>query len=158
MSRLPRSAPRQLIDDVCSDLHGLYSEIREVLESFAETQNPDVNESHSGRHIQNSKPDSNFESEHGTRNKDEAGGNAPEPDNVRSMPKRELPLGIVLDACPSLRELAQGGDIRHWRDFLAAAELARPMLAISPSAWREACEVMGEQHAAIAFGSNLPTN
>jgi len=153
MSRLPRSAPRQLIDDVCSDLHGLYSEIREVLESFAETQNPDANESQSGRHIQNSKPDYNFESEHGSGNEEEAGGSATEYDNVRSMPKRELPLGIVLDACPSLRELAQGGDIRHWRDFLAAAELARPMLAISPSAWREACEVMGEQHAAIALAA-----
>lgn len=153
MSRLPRSAPRQLIDDVSADLHGLFTEIREVLESFAETQNPDANESHSGRHIQNSKPDSNFESEHGSGNREEAGGNATEPDNVRSMPKRELPLGIVLDACPNLRELAQGGDIRHWRDFLAAAEQARPMLAISPSAWREACEVMGEQHAAIALAA-----
>lgn len=153
MSRLPRSAPRQLIDDVCSDLHALYSDIREVLESFAETQNPDANESHSGRHIQNSKPDSSFESEYSSGEKREAGGNAPEPDNVRSMPKRELPLGIVLDACPNLRELAQGDGIRHWRDFLAAAELARPMLAISPSAWREACEAMGEQHAAIALAA-----
>ncbi len=33
VGRLPRSAPRQLIDDVCTDLHGLYTEIREVLES-----------------------------------------------------------------------------------------------------------------------------
>jgi len=60
-------------------------------------------------------------------------------------------LGIVLDACPEIRELAQGGVIRHWRDLLAAAEVARPMLGISPSAWREACEVIGEQHAAITL-------
>lgn len=49
--------------------------------------------------------------------------------------------------------MTQGGEIRHWRDFLAAAELARPMLAISPSAWRDACEVMGEQHAAITLAA-----
>jgi replication initiation protein RepC len=151
--RLPRSAPRQLIEDICCDLHGLYTEILEVLESFAKTQNPDANESHSGRHIQNSNPDSIFESEDRSRNKNEAGGSAAETDNVRSLPKRELPLGIVLDACPNLRELTQGGEIRHWRDFLAAAELARPMLAISPSAWRDACEVMGEQHAAITLAA-----
>ena len=153
IGRLPRSAPRQLVEDICCDLHGLYTEILEVLESFAKTQNPDANESHFGCHIQNSNPDSISESEIGSGKKEEAGGTVAETDNVRSLPKRELPLGIVLDACPNLRELAQGGDIRHWRDFLAAAELARPMLAISPSAWREACDVMGEQHAAITLAA-----
>ncbi|WP_306050969.1 plasmid replication protein RepC [Oceaniradius stylonematis] len=153
VGRLPRSAPRQLIEDISCDLHGLYTEIHEALESFAKTQNLDANESHFGRHIQNSNPDSISESEDGSRKKDEAGGSAAENDNVWSLPKRELPLGIVLDACPSLRELTQGGEIRHWRDFLAAAEVARPMLTISPSAWREACEVMGEQHAAITLAA-----
>jgi replication initiation protein RepC len=155
VGRLPRSAPRQLVDDVCTDLHGLYTEIREVLESFAKSQNPDANESHNGRHIQNSNPDPLSESESGLGNQEEAGGTAAEPDNLRSLPKRELPLGIVLDACPSLRDLAQGGDIRHWRDFLAAAELARPFLGISPSAWREARDVMGDQHAAITLAAIL---
>jgi replication initiation protein RepC len=155
VGRLPRSAPRQLVDDVCTDLHGLYTEIREVLESFAKSQNPDANESHNGRHIKNSNPDLLNESESGLENEEEAGGTAAEPDNLRSLPKRELPLGIVLDACPSVRDLAQGGDIRHWRDFLAAAELARPFLGISPSAWREAREVMGDQHAAITLAAIL---
>lgn len=153
IGRLPRSAPRQIVDDICIDLHALYTEIREVLESFAKMQILDANESHFGRHIQNSKPDSISESEYGTRNREEASGTVEETDNVRSLPKRELPLGIVLDACPALRELAQGGEIRHWRDFLAAAELARPMLGISLSAWREACEVLGEQHAAITLAA-----
>lgn len=155
VGRLPRSAPRQLVDDVSTDLHGLYTEIREVLESFAKSQNPDANESHNGRHIQNSNPDPLSESENGLGNREEADGTAAEPDNLRSLPKRELPLGIVLDACPSLRDLAQGGDIRHWRDFLAAAELARPFLGISPSAWRETREVMGDQHAAITLAAIL---
>lgn len=155
VGRLPRSAPRQLIDDVCTDLHGLYVEIREVLESFAETRNPGANESHNGRHIQNSNPDPLYESESGLGNEEEAGGSAAEHDNLRSLPKRELPLGIVLDACPAMLDLAQGGAIRHWRDFLAAAELARPFLGISPSAWGEAREVMGDQHAAITIAAIL---
>jgi replication initiation protein RepC len=153
VGRLPRSAPRQLVDDVCTDLHGLYTEIREVLESFAKSQNPDANESHNGRHTQNSNPDPLSESESGLGNYEEAGGTAAEPDNLRSLPRRELPLGIVLDACPNIRELSQSGGIRHWRDFLAAAELARPFLGISPSAWREAREVMGDQHAAITMAA-----
>lgn len=153
VSRLPRTAPRQLLDEVYIDLHALCAEIREVLESFAKTQNPDANESRSGAHIQNSNPHQISESKNGPENKEEAGTGAADTDNVRSLPKRELPLGIVLDACPNLRGLAQGDEIRHWRDFLAAAELARPMLGISPSAWREAREVMGEQHAAITLAA-----
>ncbi|MFT4184423.1 MAG: plasmid replication protein RepC, partial [Rhizobium sp.] len=153
ISRLSRSAPRQLVEDICTDLHGLYTEIVEVLESFTETQNPDANESHSGCHIQNSKADSISESEYGFRDKTEADGSVAEIDNVRTLPKRELPLGIVLDACPGIRELVQGGEIRHWRDFVAAAELARPMLGISPSAWREARDVLGEQYAAITLAA-----
>ena len=153
IGRLPRTAPRQLVEAICLDLQELYTQIRDVLESFAKAQNPDANESHSGRHIQSSKPDPHIESEHGFSKSNEAAGIVAETDNVRSLPQRELPLGIVLDACPNLRDLAQGGDIRHWRDFLAAAELARPSLGISPSAWREAREVMGEQHAEITLAA-----
>lgn len=153
IGRLPRSAPRQLVEAICIDLQELCTQIRDALESFAKAQNPDGNESHSGRHIQNSKPEPLSESENGFSNSNEAAAIVVETDNVRSLPKRDLPLGIVLDACPNLRDLAQGGEIRHWRDFLAAAELARPSLGISPSAWREAREVMGEQHAAITLAA-----
>ncbi|WP_295807593.1 plasmid replication protein RepC [uncultured Nitratireductor sp.] len=155
IGRLPRSAPRQLVEDICRELHDLYAEILEVLESFAKTQKLDANESQYGCHIQNSKPDSISESEQSSRKEDEAVGSAAENDNLRSLPKRELPLGIVLDACPNLKDLAQGGEIRHWRDFLAAAEVARPMLGVSPSAWREACEAMGEAQAAITLAAIL---
>ncbi len=155
IGRLPRSAPRQVLESLCEELHELWTEVHDILESFTKTQNPDANESHSGRHIQNSNPDSISESEHGLRKEDEAGGTAEENDNLRSLPKRELPLGIVLDACPDIADMAQGGGIRHWRDFLAAAEVARPMLGVSPSAWREACEAMGEVQAAITLAAIL---
>jgi replication initiation protein RepC len=62
-------------------------------------------------------------------------------------------LGIVLDACGNWRELAKDGEIRNWRDFLAAAEVARPMLGISPSAWRDACAALGERQAAITLAA-----
>tara|TARA_R110000787_G_scaffold9696_11_gene33614 strand:+ start:846 stop:2162 length:1317 start_codon:yes stop_codon:yes gene_type:complete len=155
ISRLPRTAPRQVVESLCDELQELWTEVHDMLELFTKTQNMDANESQSGRHIQNSKPDSIFESERGSRKKNEAGGNAQENDNLRSLPKRELPLGIVLDACPDLMDLAQGGRIRHWSDFLAAVEVARSMLGVSPSAWREACEAMGEVQAAITLAAIL---
>lgn len=153
IARLPRSAPRQLVEAISTELSILYADIREALETFTKTQNPDANESHSDCHIQNSNPDLHTDSEYSLRKKNRASGTDAETDNVRSLPKRELPLGIVLDACPSVLELAQGGEIRRWRDFLAAAELARPALGISLSAWREAREALGEQHAAITLAA-----
>ena len=155
IARLPRTAPRQVVESLCDELQELWTEVHEILKLFTKTQNMDTNESQYGRHIQNSKPDSIFESEHGAREQNEAGGNAQENDNLRSLPKRELPLGIVLDACPDLVDLAQGGRIRHWSDFLAAVEVARPMLGVSPSAWREACDAMGEVQAAITLAAIL---
>ena len=155
IARLPRTAPRQVVESLCDELQELWSEVHDMLELFTKTQNKDANESQSGCHIQNSKPDSIFESENGSGKKKEADGSADENDNLRSLPKRELPLGIVLDACPDLMDLAQGGRIRHWSDFLAAVEVARPMLGVSPSAWREACDAMGEVQAAITLAAIL---
>ncbi|OYR17654.1 plasmid replication protein RepC [Brucella grignonensis] len=153
ISDLPRSAPRQAIEGICEQLAELHAEIRGALESFTKTQNTNANESHSERHIQNSNPESIFEFEPSIREKNEADGGAAETDNVRSLPKRDLPLSIVLDACPNLLGLVQSGEVRHWRDFLAAAELGRTMLGISPSAWRDAQTVMGEIQAAIAVAA-----
>lgn len=153
ISTLPRTASRQLIEDICDQLKQLHADICDVLESFTKTQNTSANESHSDRHIQNSNPESIFESEHGFRKRNEASSSAAETDNVRSLPKRDLPLNIVLDACPNLLEIIQSGEIRHWRDLLAAAELGRTMLGISRSAWQDAQGVMGEVQAAIALAA-----
>jgi len=151
VSQIPRTAPRQAFETIAEELEVLWREIREALESFTKTSNTDANESQNGCHIQNSKPDSKSESERGLGKKNEAGGSAEDPDNVRSLPRRELPLGIVLDACPNIAWLMKDGQIRHWRDLLAAAELARPMMGISPSAWEEARATLGEQQAAITL-------
>ncbi|MEI8703216.1 replication initiation protein RepC (plasmid) [Mesorhizobium mediterraneum] len=154
VGQIPRTAPRQTLEAIAEDLEGLWAEVREALESFVKRQKVDANESQNGRHIQNSKPDSKSESENGLGNKDEAGGNVADTDNIRSLPKRELPLGIVLDACPNMLWLVKGGGgIRNWREFLAAAEVARPAMGISPSAWEEARTAMGEQQAAITIAA-----
>lgn len=151
---LPRTAPRQVLEAVANELDELWEEIRGVLESFVESVNPSANESQDERHIQNSKSEAKIESEQSFGNKREESGSGGENDNVRSMPKRELPLGIVLDACPNMLWLVKGGGgIRNWREFLAAVETARPVLGISASAWEDAKVAMGEQQAGITLAA-----
>ncbi|RWI86361.1 MAG: replication initiation protein RepC [Mesorhizobium sp.] len=157
VARLPRTAARLTLEAICNELEDLWVDVHQTLESFINSKNPDANESHSERHIQNSNPyvSSNDESEHSLRKTDEASGVGAKTDNVRALPSRDLPLGMVVDACPELLTLARDGQIRTWRDFVAAAEQARPFMGISPSAWQEAVEVMGPEKAAITVAAIL---
>ncbi|KKC33535.1 replication initiation protein RepC [Devosia psychrophila] len=154
IGRLPRTAPRQVLEAVAAELDDLWQQIREVLESFVKSTNLNANESQTERHIQNSKTETKIESGSGVGPKVEASGSAGESDNVRSLPKRELPLSIVLDACPNVLWMVKGsGGIRSWRDFLAAVETVRPVMGISPSAWEDARVALGEQQAAITLAA-----
>lgn len=154
VGRLPRTAPRQVLEAIATELDDLWTQIRDVLESFVKSQNLNANESQIERHIQNSNTETKTESEHGLGIKKEESGSGGDSDNLRSLPKRELPLGIVLDACPNLLWLVKGGGgIRNWREFLATTDLARSVLGISPSAWEEAQVAMGEQQAAITLAA-----
>ncbi|MFT3967351.1 MAG: plasmid replication protein RepC [Sphingobium sp.] len=150
---LPRAATRQTLESVVAELEKMRSEISNVLESFIKSQNLKPNALHSETHIQNSNPDSNYEIEQGFRKKNEARCNVAEADNVRSLPRRELPLGIVLEACREIRWLISGGEIRTWRDLVVAAGTARISLGVSPSAWEEAQAVLGPENAAITVAA-----
>ncbi|TIO38142.1 MAG: replication initiation protein RepC, partial [Mesorhizobium sp.] len=94
---LPRTAPRRVLEAIAGELEDLWADVHQTLELFIESQNPDANESHSGRHIQNSSPNHNpnGESENGLGNEIEAGRDAEHHDNVRSLPQRDVPLGMV---------------------------------------------------------------
>jgi replication initiation protein RepC len=154
IGRLPRTAPRQVLEAVAAELDDLWQQIREVLESFVKSTNLNANESQTERHIQNSNSETKIESRSGIGPKVEGSGSAGESDNVRSLPKRELPLSIVLDACPNVLWMVKGsGGIRSWRDFLAAVETVRPVMGISPSAWEDARVALGEQQAAITLAA-----
>lgn len=157
VARLPRTAARLIIEAICNDLEDLWVDVHQTLESFINYQNLNANESQSERHIQDSNPQvsSNDESEHSLRKTDEATGAAAKTDNVRALPHRDLPLAMVVDACPELLTLARDGHIRTWRDFVAAAEQARPFMGISPSAWQEAVEVMGQEKASVTLAAIL---
>jgi replication initiation protein RepC len=218
LARLPRTAARATLEAVADDLALLAEEVFNILEDHLNQTNPDANESRSGRHIQNSKPDPLPDLELGLRE-----GEAARPDGMTEVEpaenhgyqkidagERELaeartlpgapgrlhrtadhtstpagsedagrparsrgegqegrradagfdaatqrphwPLGFVLDACPDIAAFAKGG-IGHWRDLVATASVVRSMLGISPSAWDEACAVLGETDAAITVAA-----
>ncbi len=159
VGRLPRTAPRQVLEAVAGELDELWAEIREVLESFVKSTNTSANESQTERHKQNSNPNLYLESE--PRSGKEQGAAKPPTEQAERLPQQPqdrqisaYPLGLVLRACPDIVDYARHG-ISDWAGLVTTADLARAALGISPDAWRQACEAMGPADAAIVVAAIL---
>ena len=62
---------------------------------------------------------------------------------------------MVLKACPQVADYAPDGRVTQWRDLMSAVVVVRSVLGVSPSAYQEACEVMGPEAAATAMSCIL---
>jgi replication initiation protein RepC len=62
---------------------------------------------------------------------------------------------MVLEACPDIVDYGRGGEISSWRDLAAAAAIVRSALGVSPDAWSQALEVLGEHDASIVIAAIL---
>jgi replication initiation protein RepC len=152
LDRIPRTAAREELEPIATDLTLLADKILILLESHVKSSISSANESQTERHIQNSNPNPLPELEPGFR---KSRGATPEPQAEPSRPPQQgFPLGMVLEACPDIVDYAKGG-ISNWRDLLIVAAVVRSMLGISPSAWEAAQSVMGELPAAIVVAAIL---
>ena len=70
------------------------------------------------------------------------------------MTPKTYHLGLVLKACPDIVDYAAGG-IGNWLDLMATAAQVRGYLGVSPSAYEDACHVMGPEVAAIVIACIL---
>lgn len=68
---------------------------------------------------------------------------------------KPFPLALVLRACPEISSYGPGGSVGSWRDLMTAAVVVRSMLGVSPSAYQEACEIMGPENAATVIACIL---
>nr|WP_149744309.1 plasmid replication protein RepC [Rhizobium sp. NFACC06-2] len=113
-------------------------------------------------HIQNQKPESIFdfepalEGKPATRDAGPAARDIPVAEKPTSANEpKVLPLGMVTRCCPEIVSYGPRGQVSDWRELMAAAVVVRSMLGVSPSAYREACEVMGPEGAATAIACIL---
>lgn len=149
---IPRTASRAELEPIAETLSQFADDIFSLLINHIKTEDLSANESHSERHIQNSKPDPLIDLEPCLR-EGKAARAVPDLQTTR-IAEGSYPLGMVLEACCDISDYAKNG-ISSWRDFLATAAVVRPMLGISPSAWEEARTVMGELHAAVVVACIL---
>jgi len=172
VGRLRRSASLADLEVIAADLEGFSAELLKHLELFTNSADSSANESHSERHKQNSKPD--LRESEPAFGKDRGGERQPDPEPAGSAqaergregeaastrPSLGTPLPMVIEACPDIRDYipgreGQGASPPSWAEFLKAAELVRAMLGISPDAWRDAVETMGQADASIVVAAIL---
>lgn len=111
----------------------------------SETDESSTNPAEFEQHHQNS--DSEF---HVLESREEN----PEPEPDETPPPPRIPIALVLRACPEIATYADG-PIRHWHHLVRAADVVRPMMGISPSAWDEARRLIGPEDSAIVLAAML---
>lgn len=147
---IPRRAGLPELEQIVTELTALRDEVDMMLESFINPKNPSANESQNERQQSDSNTDSIFEFEPALEKS--RASVEPRPADVEKP--KGYPLGLVLKACPEIADYAVDG-IGNWRDLMTTAAQVRGYLGVSPSAYEEACHVMGQEVAAIVISCIL---
>jgi replication initiation protein RepC len=150
VDQLPRKASIVELEPFAAELDQIRDEVDTALNNFMNITNPSANESQNERQQSDSNPESHFEFEPAF---EKARGSA-EPRREPQGPPKTYHLGFVLKACPDIADYAAAG-ISNWRDLMATAAQVRGYLGVSPSAYEDACHVMGPETAAIVVACIL---
>jgi replication initiation protein RepC len=166
LNQLPRGAGAHAVASTLHLLDTLRDEIVKRLEIQIKTENLSANDSQNERHIQITESESNLDSEgavvSGTLEltavnspmidpANDSDTELPQPQASTNTVATIFPLSLVLQACPEVRSYGPAGTIRTWQDLIAAGAIVSSMLQISPSAYRDACRVMGPQAASAVL-------
>ena len=153
VSRLPRSPSREIVENILDEMKLLREEVINQLEIHENFNEMSGNDAHCERHIQNSNTESTIEFE--PRSEEEQGAAELLAELRPGTPLKAFPLAMVLQACPEITNYGPAGAIGNWRDLMSAAVVVRSMLGVSPSAYQEACETMGQENAAVVIACIL---
>jgi replication initiation protein RepC len=153
---LPRKAGIAELEPFAIELDAIRGEVDSALKSFMNVENPGANESQTERQQSNSNTNDIPELEPAPKKARPDADAVPELETkaARTEPQKTYPLGLVLKACPDIIDYAVDG-IATWRDLMATAAQVRGYLGVSPSAYEEACHVMGSETAAIVVACIL---
>ncbi|MGE0236469.1 plasmid replication protein RepC [Methylocystis sp.] len=168
-----RSLGRGELETLAGELGSFAFEIQNLLERHVKQQKRSANESQNERHIQNqitNIPDLEPDLQEGRAetsspmsreaNADRGGDQETEAPSAglgerQASPSRTYPLGMVLQACPDIVDYGKSGEISCWRDLIDAAAIVRSALGVSPDAWKQALDVLGEHDASIVIAAIL---
>ncbi len=151
--RIPRNPTLDDLKDLGAEMGNLRQDILKLLNSDDFSSEMTTNDAQIERHIQNS--NTNLLNELEPSSEKELGAKPSQNKQAEHGPVKAFPIGLVLRACPEISNYGPEGQIRNWRELMTAAVVVRSMLGVSPSAYQEACEVMGPENAAVTMACIL---
>jgi replication initiation protein RepC len=147
---IPRRAAIADLEPIVCDLAAIREEVDIFLNSHMNVEDSIGNDDRNERQYSDSNTESLIEFEPAL----EKSGAMVEPRREPQEPPKGYPLGFVLKACPEIIDYAVDG-IASWRDLMAVAAQVRGYLGVSPSAYEDACHIMGPENTAIVVGCIL---
>lgn len=153
VGQIPRNPTLNELSDLGAKMASLREDILKLLNSDDFSSEMTTNDAQIERHIQNSNTNHLNELEPSSRN--EQGAKPSQNKQAGHVPIKAFPIGLVLRACPEISNYGPEGQIGSWRELMTAAVVVRSMLGVSPSAYQEACEIMGPENAAVTIACIL---
>lgn len=147
---IPRRAAAHELEAILDELVAIRAEVDKALDFFENEQNLDGNDNQTGRQHTESNPETHFEFEPAL----EGSGGEVDPRTKTVEPPKGYPLGLILKACPDIVDYAVDG-IGSWREFMATAAQVRGYLGISPSAYADALDILGQENTAVVIACIL---
>lgn len=147
---IPRRAAIADLEPIVGDLASIREEVDILLNSHMNVEDSNGNDDRTERQQSDSNTYAPIELEPAF----EQSRATAEPRRNPQEPSKGYPLGFVLKACPEIIDYALEG-IASWRDLMAVAAQVRGYLGVSPSAYEDACHVMGAETAAIVIACIL---
>lgn len=147
---IPRRATLAQLQEILCNLDAVRADVDKLLNNLENVQEMDANAHQTGRQHSESNSESFYEFE-------------PALEKARSNAELHLksaeiiqsyPLSLVLKACPDIADYAANG-IASWRELMATAAQVRGFLGISPSAYEEALDVLGQENTAVVISCIL---
>jgi len=153
VGQIPRNPTLNELSDLGAKMASLREDILKLLNSDDFSSEMTTNDAQIELHIQNSNTNHLNELEPSSRN--EQGAKPSQNKQAGHVPIKAFPIGLVLRACPEISNYGPEGQIGSWRELMTAAVVVRSMLGVSPSAYQEACEIMGPENAAVTIACIL---
>jgi replication initiation protein RepC len=151
--RIPRSPSIHELTDILDEMEMLKTEVLNRLDNQENTKISVTNDALIERHIQNSESESKSDLEQSFRTTAAIKSRFAIGAVNRKM--AAFPIAMVLRACPEISDYGPGGAIVNWRGLMTAAVVVSTMLGVSPTAYQDACDIMGPENAATAIACIL---
>lgn len=144
VARLPRVPSREALEPLARELAMLHATVFEILRQ------------HVGQHEQKPATAHVHPTDDCIEPEPEAAPVCPTATapSLKPQAPNTIPVRLIVEACPDFGDYASD-NIRTVRDVIATATLIRPLLGVSPSAWEDACTVMGEGQASATLAAIL---